>query len=163
MGVLMFKKFERRFKFLLISLLRIHDKSHSIALGFCLGTLINFVPSFGFGPVISVAFARLFRGNSVAGFLGGVSLIWAFPILFYLNFIVGQALLPAELTEIVEEIKDTGDAIEAGLHLGKAFFIGMVVNMVVAGVTIYFAILTVLTKYRKRLLKYVYRVWLPQK
>lgn len=159
----MLKKLERNFKFLLISLLRIHDKSHSIALGFSLGLLINFVPSFGFGPVISVGFAKLFRGNTMAGFLGGVSLIWAFPLLFYFNFVVGQAVLPVEFIEIVEEIEGTGDAIEAGLHLGKAFFIGMLINMIGAGIAIYFIVLTVITKYRKRTLKYIYRVWLPKK
>lgn len=160
---MLLKKLERRFKFLLISLFRIHDNFKSIALGFSLGSLINFVPSFGFGPVISVAFAKLFRGNAVAGFLGGVSLIWTFPILFYLNYIVGQALLPVELTEIVEDIEDAGNAIEAGLHLGKSFFVGMAVNMVVAGVVVYFVVLTVITRYRKRLLKYIYRVWMLPK
>lgn len=159
----MIRKLERNFKFLVISLLRIHDKAHSIALGFSLGLIINFVPSFGFGPVISLGFAKLFRGNTMAGFLGGVSLIWAFPIFFYINFVVGQAILPVEFSEIVEEIEGTGDAIEAGLNLGIAFFIGMIINMIGTGIAIYFIVLTIITKYRKRLLKYIYLVWLPKR
>jgi uncharacterized protein (DUF2062 family) len=159
----MIKKLERNFKFLVISLLRIHDKAHSIALGFSLGLIINFVPSFGFGPVISLGFAKLFRGNTMAGFFGGVTLVWAFPLFFYFNFVVGQAVLPVELTEIVEEIEGTEDAIEAGLNLGKAFFIGMIINMIATGIAIYFVVLTIITKCRKRILKYIYRVWLPKR
>jgi uncharacterized protein (DUF2062 family) len=159
----MIKKLERRFKYLIIKLLRIHDKAHSIALGFSLGLLINFVPSFGFGPVVSVAFAKIFRGNTVAGFLGGVSLIWAFPILFYANFLLGDALLSLETTDMIGDISDTEDVLEAGLHLGKAFFIGMFINMLIVGTIIYFSVYALITKYRKKLLMYIYRVWLPQK
>lgn len=156
-------KLSRHTKYTIIKLLRIKDKAHSTAIGFTLGLLINFVPSFGFGPVFSVACAKLFRGNSVAGFLGGISLIWAFPLLFYLNFLIGNALLPVELSEIVEDMGDPSDAIEATLHLGKAFFIGMFTNMFFAALIVYFLIYTMITKYRKPLLRYIYKTWLPQK
>jgi uncharacterized protein (DUF2062 family) len=159
----MIKKLERRFKYLIIKLLRIHDKAHSIAIGFSLGLLINFVPSFGFGPVLSVAFAKLFRGNTVAGFLGGISLIWAFPVLFYLNLLAGDIFLSLEATEILGGISDSEDALEAGLHIGKAFFVGMFINMFIVGTIIYFSVYALITKYRKKLLMYIYRVWLPQK
>jgi uncharacterized protein (DUF2062 family) len=159
----MIRKLERRFKYLIIKLLRIHDKAHSIALGFSLGLLINFVPSFGFGPVVSVAFAKLFRGNPVAGFLGGISLIWAFPILFYLNLLAGEIFLSLEATEILGGISDSEDALEAGIHLGKAFFVGMVINMLIMATVIYFTVYALITRYRKTLLMYIYRVWLPQK
>jgi uncharacterized protein (DUF2062 family) len=158
----MLKKLKRSFKFLLIKLLRIKDKAHSVAIGFTMGLLINFVPSFGFGPVISVAIARIARGNTVAGFLGGISLIWAFPFLFYLNVLVGNLILPFDVAEIVS-VNEENPAIEVGLHLGKAFFIGMFINIIIFGIVSYFSMLFIVTKYRKRILSYIYRVWLPQR
>ncbi|MEH7590416.1 MULTISPECIES: DUF2062 domain-containing protein [Priestia] len=44
---------KRRFKYLLIKLLRLKDHSHKVALGFSLGSVVNFVPTFGFGLIIS--------------------------------------------------------------------------------------------------------------
>ncbi|WP_025028778.1 DUF2062 domain-containing protein [Caldalkalibacillus mannanilyticus] len=156
----MVKKLQRKCKYLIIKLLRIKDKAHSVAIGFTAGMLINFVPSFGFGPVISVGVARIFRGNTVAGFLGGISLLWAFPILFYLNLVVGNACIPFTDPNV---IVDETPVLEVGLQVGKAFFIGMLVNMLLFGVATYFAIYFLITKYRKRLLSYVYKVWIPQK
>ncbi|WP_220154046.1 DUF2062 domain-containing protein [Rossellomorea aquimaris] len=75
----MIRKKLRKFKCLTLKLLRLKGNAHSIALGFTVGLIINFVPSFGIGPVISTACAKIFKGNPFAGLVGGVSLIWAFP------------------------------------------------------------------------------------
>lgn len=63
---------KRRFKYLLIKLLRLKDHSHKVALGFSLGSVVNFVPTFGFGIILSVGLAKLCKGNSIAGLIGGM-------------------------------------------------------------------------------------------
>ncbi|MDQ0338211.1 uncharacterized protein (DUF2062 family) [Caldalkalibacillus uzonensis] len=143
-------------------MLRIKDKAHKIALGFTLGLLINFVPTFGFGPLVSVAFARLFRGNAVAGLLGGISLIWVFPLLMYFNFAVGHALLPIEVDELVEDIEGAGEALEAGVELGRAFFVGMLLNMLMTGIILYATLYVLLTRFRRAMLQHIRRVWLEK-
>ncbi|EGL82706.1 Protein of unknown function DUF2062 [Caldalkalibacillus thermarum TA2.A1] len=158
----MLRKAERRIKYFIIRLLRIKDKTHKIALGFTLGLLINFVPTFGFGPLVSVVFARLFGGNAVAGLLGGISLIWIFPLLMYLNFAVGYVLLPIEVEELVEDIEGAEDVLEAGVELGRAFFVGMAVNMLVTGIILYAALYIALTHFRRAMLRYIRRVWLAK-
>ncbi|MHA2961407.1 DUF2062 domain-containing protein [Priestia megaterium] len=73
---------ERRFKYLLIKLLRLKDHSHKVALGFSLGSVVNFVPTFGFGLILSVGLAKLCKGNSIAGLMGGMFLCGPFRLCF---------------------------------------------------------------------------------
>lgn len=155
----MIKKQLRKLKFLLIRLLRIKDNAHSIAIGFTIGFLINFVPSFGIGPLLSAISAKLLRGNSFAGFIGGISFLWAFPLLFYLNIVVGENLFPIELFNIGGGIEDTEEALVVGLQIGKAFFIGMLINMLLFGSSMYFISYTILKRYRYDLLMFIYRKW----
>lgn len=150
----------RRSKFLIIKLLRIRDKAHSVAIGFTGGLLINFVPSFGLGPIISVGVAKLFRGNLVAGFIGGISLIWAFPILFYLNLMTGNLFIPLKEHADVEY---QSTIVQMGVYLGKSFLFGMLLNMIIFGILTYLLIYFLISKYRKRLLHYISKSWLPQK
>src|SRR6478752_362796 len=90
---------KRRFKYLLIKLLRLKDHSHKVALGFSLGSIVNFIPTFGFGLMISVGLAKLCKGNSIAGLIGGMLFMWAFPLLFYLNMVVGSYIFPVDLDQ----------------------------------------------------------------
>ncbi|MGG4382838.1 DUF2062 domain-containing protein [Priestia megaterium] len=89
----------RRFKFLIIKLLRLKDHSHKVALGFSLGSIVNFIPTFGFGLMISVGLAKLCKDNSIAGLIGGMLFMWAFPLLFYLNMVVGGYIFPVDLDQ----------------------------------------------------------------
>ncbi len=153
----MFNKLHRRTKLLVLQLLRIKDKAHSIALGFTIGFLINFVPSFGLGPLISTTAAKLFRGNAIAGLIGGVAFIWSFPFLFYLNIVVGNYVMPIEIGEL--HVEDTEEVIDAGLTIGKAFIVGMLLNMVIAGFITYYLIFIIIKKHRTKLLRLVYKRW----
>lgn len=155
----MINKLLRKIKFLIIKLLRIKGNAQSIALGFTTGAIINFIPSFGLGIILSTGLAKLLRGNTVAGFIGGLSLIWLFPLLFYLNIVVGETLFPIELTDIEERLEEADEAIEVGLQIGKAFIIGMFINMLVFGVIIYLIIYTIVKKYRQDALMFFYRKW----
>jgi uncharacterized protein len=155
----MTKKLLRKSKYLLIKLLRLQDKAHSVALGFTLGLLINFVPSFGLGPVISVAFAKLLRGNAIAGLVGGLSIIWAFPILFYLNTLVGHLFFPIEIHDLTDHFEETDETVEFGLQVGKAFIAGMIANMIITGIIVYFISYTIIKNFRVKLLQYIYKNW----
>ncbi|MBW3113706.1 MULTISPECIES: DUF2062 domain-containing protein [Bacillaceae] len=146
----MIRKKLRELKCLTLKLLRLKDNAHSIALGFTVGLLINFVPSFGIGPVISTACAKIFKGNSFAGLVGGVSLIWAFPFFFYLNLAMGHLIFPLD---------PTSDVVGVGLQIGKAFFIGMLINIPIFGTLIYFIMNSAVKKYRVTMLTFVQRKW----
>ncbi len=163
----MIKKQLRKLKYLCIRLLRIKDRAHSVASGFTIGFLMNFIPSFGFGPFLSTVSPKLVRGNPVAGFIGGIAFIWAFPLFFYLNVVVGEALLPISLetkidiilVEIEEGLEEPEEVINASLKIGKAFIVGMLANLIFFGICIYFLIYYVIKKYRRDLLRIVHRNW----
>ncbi|MHA7138787.1 DUF2062 domain-containing protein [Rossellomorea arthrocnemi] len=146
----MIRKKLRECKCLTLKLLRLKDNSHSIALGFTVGLLINFVPSFGIGPFISTACAKMIKGNSFAGLVGGISLIWAFPFFFYLNLVVGYLFYPIDVID---------PSIDVGLQLGKAFFIGMFINLPIFGILTYFIMNSIVRKYRETMLTYVQKKW----
>ncbi|OXS57786.1 hypothetical protein B1B00_14895 [Bacillus sp. DSM 27956] len=146
----MIRKKLRELKCLTLKLLRLKDNAHSIALGFTVGLLINFVPSFGIGPIISTASAKIFKGNPFAGLVGGVSLIWAFPFFFYLNLVVGHLFFPLD---------SSGDAVGVGLQIGKSFFTGMMINIPLCGILTYAIMNSAVKKYRGTLLTFVQRKW----
>ncbi|MGM0839224.1 MAG: DUF2062 domain-containing protein [Bacillota bacterium] len=153
----MIRKKLRECKCLTLKLLRLKDSSHSIALGFTVGLLINFVPSFGIGPFISTVCAKMIKGNSFAGLLGGISLIWAFPFFFYLNLIVGYLFYPIDVMD--PSIDYASEAVDVGVQLGKAFFIGMFINIPLFGFLTYFIIISIVRKYRETMLEYVQKKW----
>lgn len=142
----MINKNMRRLKFLLIKLFRIKEKAHHVSLGFTLGFLIHFIPSFGMGPILSTVGAKLFKGNPVAGFISGVALIWLFPFLFYLNIIVGETLFPTGIFHSAADM--TSHGLEVGMNLGAVFFIGMIINIILFGMIVYYLIYFIMRKYR---------------
>ncbi|MBT2638350.1 DUF2062 domain-containing protein [Bacillus sp. ISL-45] len=149
----MIKKNLRRFKFLLIKLFRIKENAHNVSLGFTLGFLIHFIPSFGMGPILSTVGAKLFKGNPLAGFISGVALIWLFPFLFYLNVVVGETLFPYGIFPSASGMPSHG--LDAGIHLGAVFFIGMIINIILFGMFVYYIIYTIMRKYRSNFLALV--------
>ncbi|MFC4320533.1 DUF2062 domain-containing protein [Litchfieldia salsa] len=155
----MLKNLQRKTKLSLLKLLRIKDSAHSVALGFTVGFIINFIPSFGLGPIISTTAARLVKGNSIAGLIGGVLFIWISPLLFYINIVVGKFFVPFEIIDVDMEIEDTEEVVSAGLTIGKAFIIGMVVNMIWVGIIIYYVIFYIIKKHRISLLELVHKKW----
>lgn len=151
----MIKKLFRNLKFLILRLLRINDSAHGIAIGFTVGSLIHFIPTFGFGPILSVLSARLCKGNLVAGFLGGLVFLWVFPLMFYLNVIVGETFLSID----IRDIHNMSDIFHGGVIVAKVFFIGMVTNIIVFGILLYFIVFFFVNKYRYDILMFIYRKW----
>lgn len=155
----MIRKKLREIKCLTLKLLRLKDSSHSIALGFTVGLLINFIPSFGIGPIISTACAKLFKGNPFAGLVGGVFLIWAFPFFFYLNIVVGHLFFPIEVAQASTGLESTNEAVGIGLQIGKAFIVGMLVNVFLFGLLIYAFTNSMVKRYRYDMLTFVQKRW----
>jgi uncharacterized protein len=150
----------RKMKFFLLRLLRIKSNAHSIAIGFTIGIIITFVPSFGIGPILSAGFAKLVRGNPVAGFIGGLSVMWMFPLLFYLNIVVGEIIYPIEIVNMNKGLDETEEVLEVGFQIGKTFLVGMLINSLLFGIFTYLFTYTIIKKYRREVLLFIYKKWL---
>ncbi len=131
-------RLRRGTKSMVLRVFRVKDASERVARGFALGMVINFIPSFGFGVLISGFVARLFGGNVIAGLAGGASLTFFWPFLFYLNLRMGSlfARPDVEVQDVVEINEKSMDA----LLWGKSFIVGMSVNVVLAGLLAYIAV-----------------------
>jgi uncharacterized protein len=58
----------RKFKYNLVRILRVNDSPHQVALGFTLGFIPNWYPTFGLGVILSVGLAKSVKSNTVAAF-----------------------------------------------------------------------------------------------
>jgi hypothetical protein len=119
-----------------IRLFRVRDESERVARGFALGMIVNFFPTFGFGVLISGFVARIFGGNAIAGVVGGATLTFAWPLLFYLNMRMGGLLFRPSI--VVDELADVTEKTVNALVWGKTFMAGSVANSLLVGSTAYF-------------------------
>ncbi len=135
----MFKRlwlgFERYWVFNLIRLFRIRGQSERVARGFALGLIINFFPTFGAGVLISGFVARFFRGNAVAGLVGGATLTFFWPVLFYFNLWTGGLFVADPIP--VAGPEDFTEKTMGSLVLGLNFAIGAIVNSTLIGLAVY--------------------------
>ncbi|QOJ13238.1 MAG: DUF2062 domain-containing protein [Planctomycetia bacterium] len=139
-----------------LRLLRLRESRERVARGFSLGLIINFLPSFGFGVLISGFVARAFGGNLAAGLAGGASLTFAWPLLFYFNVKVGSLFARPEraINDLADVTTETMDA----MMWGQAFVIGCVVNCMVVGLLVYVALLVLYPPLRPRVMHRVRRL-----
>ncbi|WP_338750462.1 DUF2062 domain-containing protein [Bacillus sp. FJAT-52991] len=162
----MIQVMQRRIKYLLLKFFRLKGSAHSISIGFTLGASINFVPSFGIGVLISVAIAKLFKGNPIAGFLGGISLMWVFPVLFYLNYLTGRFVFPDDLGDGIEQVANHSASLDqsvlTSLSLGRTFIIGMLINIALFICLLYPPIYIISKRYQKKILQYIYVKWVKR-
>jgi len=128
-------KTERCALFNLIRFFRIRGASEKVARGFALGLLVNFFPTFGFGVLLSGFFARVLGGNTVAGLVGGATLTFAWPLLFYLNMWTGSWVQHLR-APVVDSAEVTEKTIQT-LVWGVTFTLGAVVNSLVVGLAVY--------------------------
>jgi hypothetical protein len=129
---------ERCVLFNLIRLFRIRGQSERVARGFALGFMVNFFPTFGFGVVISAALARLLGGNIVAGFVGGATMTFFWPLLFYFNLRTGGLFVRPPV--VIDELDDVTEKTMDALVWGQTFTLGAVVNSLLAGLVLYTAL-----------------------
>ncbi len=126
---------ERCFVFNLIRLFRIRGQSEKVARGFAVGMIVNFFPTFGFGVLISGFVAKLFGGNAAAGLVGGATLTFFWPLLFYFNLRTGGLFVRPPV--VVDSPEDVTEKAMDALVWGQAFTIGAIVNSVLIGLSVY--------------------------
>lgn len=146
---------ERGFLYRVIRLFRIRGASEKVARGFALGLIINFFPTFGFGVLISGFVARLFGGNAVAGFVGGATLTFAWPLLFYFNIWTGSLLAPPPI--VLDELGDVTERTMSALTWGKSFTAGAILNAMLVGLSSYLVLRLVYERTRPASLLYFRR------
>lgn len=143
---------ERCVVFNSIRLFRIRGQSERVARGFAVGLIVNIFPTFGFGVVISPALARILGGNVVAGFVGGASLAFMWPLLFYLNMRAGSLFVRPPVA--IEELEDVTEKTMDALVWGQTFTVGAVVNSLLVGLMVYVALRLVYRQIRPGALAY---------
>jgi uncharacterized protein (DUF2062 family) len=146
---------ERYFVFNLIRLFRIRAASERVARGFALGLIVNFFPTFGFGVLISGFVAKFFGGNPIAGVIGGATLTFFWPMLFYLNLKTGSLLVQKPIP--IDEFDDVTERTIDALVWGKTFTVGAIVNSVIAGLTVYILLRSIYHEVRPGALTYFRR------
>jgi uncharacterized protein (DUF2062 family) len=150
--------YHRRLKYYLIKLCRLQDSPKSVAGGFVLGTVVHFYPTSGFGALFAVGLSRLFRTNCIAATIAWAITIPLFPLLFYLNILIGCIFVePAEksISKLFYNFSHLGWT--DFLLLGKAFFIGSIINSIVATIILWWLGYIILKRYRKNILSFICR------
>lgn len=146
---------ERCFLYNVIRLFRIRGASERVARGYSLGLIVNFFPTFGFGVLVSAFFARALGGNAVAGLIGGATLTFLWPLLFYVNMRVGSLFYRPPVP--VEDLGDVTEKTVSALVWGKTFTMGAIVNSVLVGALVYTLLRLIYEKSRPAALAYFRR------
>lgn len=152
-------KLLRNIKYYCIRLLRLKNSSHQISLGFVLGFLPCWFPTFGIGPLLSVGISKIMRGNVVAAIAAASfgSILW--PVLFYLNYKTGSFLVfdhPQHLqTPDIEYYPEHYIPSAKGTFhkLSKSFIVGSVINSLLFTVIGYIVLRIIFSFYREKILK----------
>ncbi|GIP35872.1 DUF2062 domain-containing protein [Paenibacillus sp. J2TS4] len=155
-------KLIRRLKYYTVKLFRVNKGAHQVSIGLVTGFFPCWFPTFGIGPALSIAFARLAKGNLPASIIAASigSIIW--PVLFYMNYVTGRLLfhprkkLPDFSLENMEYVEAAVNVNKLG-KLGIKFVLGGVVNSLVFSLLGYAAFYYIFRKYRLAILKLISR------
>ena len=146
-----FRKIKRVVKYHFIRLFRIKSGAKQVAFGFSLGFIPNWFPTFGLGPIISVAISKPLKANLVAAIIGGVSGAFIWPFLFYLNLKVGKFLVHLG-THIASIEENNIESVKLFYYktktIGIEFILGALVNCLTFGLISYFLLYFILTRHR---------------
>ncbi|MFS1514006.1 DUF2062 domain-containing protein [Chengkuizengella sp. SCS-71B] len=134
------KKRFRDIKYHFIRLFRLKGGAKQISLGFSLGLIPCWFPTFGIGPILSIAIAKIFKANMVATLIAASlgSFIW--PLLFIGNYQIGELLFFR--LEHMDVLTMTYD-----------FMIGAVINSILSSIILYFVLYYIFKRYRIPILK----------
>lgn len=170
----------RKLKYAIIRLLRLKNAARQIALGLVLGFFPCWFPTFGLGAFLSVMLAKLVRGNILAALLSAAvgSILW--PLLFYLNYAVGEKLMrrfdetiepspvsfesPSDFFDLdfAEEMVEIDyvepiEQINSWSDIGIQFAVGAAANSILFSFAGYFIFRFSLNRFRKPLLSLMRR------
>ncbi len=156
-----FQNIKRVAKYHFIRLFRIKSGAKQVAFGFSLGFIPNWFPTFGFGPILSVAISKPLRANLVAAIIGGLSGAFLWPFLFYLNLKAGNFLVHIG-THLSSIEKEDIEAVQLFYYktktIGLEFLIGALVNCTLFAVISYFSLYFILSRHRHFYLRLI-RKW----
>lgn len=124
-------------------LLLLRGDHTKIARGIALGVSMNFIPTVGIGPPLVYWLAGMTRAHRVAAIVSTVGVKVSIPILYFLNFIVGELL-------IKQRINFSFDW-NGVMNMGESFLLGMAINFSVTFVVSYYLSLHWIRKRREKL------------
>jgi uncharacterized protein len=135
-----------------IRFFRLRGTREKAARGFAIGLACNFYPTFGSGGILGAFLARLSGGSLVAGFVGGTTLAFIWPLVFYINIRTGALFFSPAIG--IDDYEDITESMNA-LLWGKTFAISAVVNSLVAIVISYLLFLLMFERVRTPALKWL--------
>ncbi|NPV26721.1 MAG: DUF2062 domain-containing protein [Firmicutes bacterium] len=148
----------RLVRYYLLKFLRLNGSPRKVALGFALGVCMNFYPTFGFGLALAVVLAGVMRANIAASLLGDTLFKWLFPVFFYLNYVVGEFLIDHPAGGLAGTSSSVWEWSRHNLtQISQAFFLGMVLNTLILGTTLYFLTHWLILNHRRQLLRFLLR------
>lgn len=151
-------------KYYLLKLFRISDSPSAIGRGFAMGIIVHFYPIFGFGLPMALFTAQLVRGSIAASGLGWAVTSPLWPPFFYLNFLVGDWVLGNDTEDIIQAIYNVAHAHFSDLLIiGKAFFLGAIINTIVTFVIIRWLVFVMVSRYRKEILVRITKLPAPKR
>jgi hypothetical protein len=148
-------RLERSSLYYVIRFLRIRQATEHIARGFAVGLIPNFFPTFGFGFVMSAFLARVAGGSIAAGAVGGLSLTFLWPLLFFVNMQTGSLFIHPRI--LIDDLDDVTEKNIKALLWGPAFTTGAILNSLLASTLAYVAILLFYRQVRPGALRYFRR------
>ena len=136
-----------------IRFFRLRGTREKAARGFAIGLACNFYPTFGLGGILGAFLARLSGGSLVAGFVGGTTLVFIWPLIFYINIRTGALFFSPAIA--IDDYEDITERTMNALLWGKTFAIGAVVNNLVAIGVSYLLFLLMFERVRTPALKWL--------
>ncbi|KKO53663.1 DUF2062 domain-containing protein [Paenibacillus sp. DMB20] len=161
----MLQRLGRTFKYYFLTLLRMQNSDHRIALGFAAGFFPCWFPTMGIDIIIAIALSRLVCGNLAAAVIAASagSVLW--PLLFYMNYKIGlfisklfASAAPVSFRDVIHSpvpgrnYSVLADYLNKLGDLGVNFLIGSLVNSVVSIFVVYATFRFLLSRYRKPML-----------
>lgn len=161
----MIRKWLRKIKYYFLKLLRIRKSDHVVAIGFVAGFFHCWFPTFGVGMLMSIALAKLLRGNLAAAIISGSIGSFLWPGLFFLNYRVGfiiESLFRAPVSQLDDAIGEpvpdvhyskAADHFSSFGDIGLNFLAGSIVNSILFSIIGYVVLRIILKHYRLPLLR----------
>ncbi|MFS0724874.1 DUF2062 domain-containing protein [Paenibacillus sp. 1P07SE] len=158
-------KLLRRMKYYALRILGSKKGDHQVALGLTIGFFPCWFPTFGIGMALSIALARLFRGNIPSAIVAGSFGTFLWPVLFYINYKVGHffhVLLwssPFDLDLVMDKPIPDSDYHETVWNLsalgdlGLDFLLGSIFNSAVVCLVSYALVRWLLRRYKAPMLR----------
>lgn len=157
-----FKNTKAKARRYILKLFQREDASLQLAVGFAIGSCLNFYPTFGFGIPLSIALAFITRTSIIASFIGENLFKPAYFITLPFSAVVGSMFIPIpNLNNVmksfmsVESALNIGKAWDAFMPYAKAILLGAAINTVVFGGLLTIIAYILFTRYRHHIVDYL--------